>query len=33
MPRQTKYKKYNWDEKLEVIEGWARDGGLYENKN
>ena len=26
MPRQTKYIKNGWDEKLEVIEGWARDG-------
>ena len=26
MPRETKYIKYGWDEKLEVIEGWARDG-------
>ncbi len=26
MPRQTKYMKYGWNEKLEVIEGWARDG-------
>jgi transposase-like protein len=26
MPRQTKYERDNWDEKLEVIEGWARDG-------
>ena len=26
MPRQTKYERDGWDEKLEVIEGWARDG-------
>lgn len=26
MPRETIYKKYNWDDKLGVIEGWARDG-------
>lgn len=30
MPRQTKYIKYGWDEKLEVIEGWARDGLIDE---
>ncbi|MFW5901250.1 MAG: helix-turn-helix domain-containing protein [bacterium] len=26
MPRQTKYERDGWNEKLEVIEGWARDG-------
>ena len=26
MPRKTKYERDGWDEKLEVIEGWARDG-------
>lgn len=26
MPRQTKYERDNWGEKLEVVEGWARDG-------
>ena len=26
MPRQTKYERDGWNEKLGVIEGWARDG-------
>lgn len=26
MPRQTIYKRDNWNEKLEVLKGWARDG-------
>jgi len=26
MSRKTKYERDGWDEKLEVIEGWARDG-------
>lgn len=26
MPRQTIYERDGWDEKLELIEGWARDG-------
>ena len=26
LPRQTIYKKNGWDEKLAVIQGWARDG-------
>ena len=26
MPRQTKYIRDGWDEKIEVIQGWARDG-------
>jgi len=26
MPRKTIYKRDGWDEKLELIEGWARDG-------
>ena len=26
MSRQTKYERDGWDEKLDVIEGWARDG-------
>ena len=30
MPRQTIYKRDNWDEKLEKIEGWAMDGLIDE---
>ena len=26
MPRQTKYEKEGWADKLALIEGWARDG-------
>jgi len=26
MPRETIYKRDNWNEKLEVLKGWARDG-------
>ena len=26
MPRKTKYERDGWYEKLEVVEGWARDG-------
>lgn len=26
LPRQTIYERDNWDEKLELIKGWARDG-------
>lgn len=26
MPRKTIYERDGWDEKLELIEGWARDG-------
>lgn len=26
MPRQTIYKRDGWDEKLELVKGWARDG-------
>ena len=26
MPRQTKYIKNNWEDKLILIQGWARDG-------
>ena len=26
MPRETIYKKYNWDDKLDLIESWAREG-------
>ena len=26
MPRQTKYERDGWDEKIEVVQGWARDG-------
>ena len=26
MSRKTKYERDGWDEKLEVIQGWARDG-------
>jgi len=30
MPRKTIYKRDGWDEKLELIEGWARDGLIDE---
>ena len=26
MPRKTTYKKNNWEDKLALIQGWARDG-------
>ena len=30
MPRKTIYERDGWDEKLELIEGWARDGLIDE---